>query len=105
MKKFLASLPVLAIPITNEDLYLHLAVSGNVGSSVLAMTESRQHRPIYYVSHVLQDAEQRYSKFDKFILTIITTARRLRPYFDAHQIIVLTYLPLRFVMQSPDSSG
>ena len=59
----------------------------------------------YYVSHVLQDAEQRYSKFEKFILTIIITVRRLCHYFDTHQVIVLTDLPLRSVMQSPYSSG
>ena len=66
---------------------------------MLARAEGCQHRPVYYVSYVLQDA-----KFEKFILTIIITARRLRPYFDVHQIIVLTDLPLQSVMQSPDSS-
>ena len=84
MKQFLASPPVLATPVTGEDMYLYLAVSGNVVSSVLARAKGRQHRPVYYVSHVLQDAHHRYSKFEKFILTIIITARRLRPYFDAH---------------------
>ena len=29
----------------------------------------------------------------------------MRSYFDAHQIIVLTDLPLRSVLQSPDTSG
>ena len=88
-----------------EDLFLYLAVSRNSVSSVLAWAYGCQHRPIYYVSHVLQDAEQRYSKFEKFVLTIIIIARRLRLYFDAYQVIVLTDLPLRSVLQSPDASS
>ena len=53
----------------------------------------------------MQDVEQRYSKFEEFILIIIIIVRRLCPYFDAHQVIVLTDLPLRSVIQSPDSFG
>ena len=41
LKKFLFSPLVLATPIIGEDLYLHLAVSGNVVSSVLARAEGR----------------------------------------------------------------
>ena len=72
---------------------------------MLARAKGYQHRPVYYVSHILQDTKQWYSKFEKFILTIIITVRRLRPYFDTHQVIVLTDLPLRSIMQSPNSSG
>ena len=45
--------PVLATPTPGEDLYLYLAVSGISVSSVLARAEGRQHRPVYYVSHIL----------------------------------------------------
>ncbi|KAM1961256.1 hypothetical protein ACFX16_021719 [Malus domestica] len=33
------------------------------------------------------------------------SARKLRPYFQAHAIIVLTNHPLRQILQSPDTSG
>ncbi|XP_068319684.1 uncharacterized protein [Pyrus communis] len=33
------------------------------------------------------------------------SARKLRPYFQAHSIIVLTNHPLRQILQSPDTSG
>ncbi|KAM2087215.1 hypothetical protein ACFX1R_024667 [Malus domestica] len=32
------------------------------------------------------------------------SARKLRPYFQAHSIIVLTNHPLRQILQSPDTS-
>ena len=37
-------------------------------------------------------------KFEKFVLTMIISARHLRSYFDAHQVIVLTDLPLRSIL-------
>ena len=53
LKKFLTSAPVLSSPIPCEDLYLYLAISINAISTVLARAEGRQHRPVYYTSHVL----------------------------------------------------
>ena len=39
LKTFLSSLPVLATPVSGEDLFLYLAVSSNAVSSVLARAE------------------------------------------------------------------
>ncbi|KAK3033640.1 hypothetical protein RJ639_033765 [Escallonia herrerae] len=54
---------------------------------------------------VLQDVETRYPKIDKIALALIKSARRLRPYFQSHTIIVLTDQPLRKVLLSPEASG
>ena len=95
LKKFLTSAPVLSSPIPGEDLYLYLAISQNAISTVLARAEGRQHRPMYYISHVLQGAELRYSRLEKFAYTGVLSARQLRPYFEAQPITVLTDMPLR----------
>ncbi|KAM2015174.1 hypothetical protein ACFX16_045732 [Malus domestica] len=52
-------------------------------------------RPVYYASKALQDAETRYSNIEKLALALVMSARKLRPYFQAHAIIVLTNHPLR----------
>ncbi|KAM1251479.1 hypothetical protein ACFX2J_039601 [Malus domestica] len=62
-------------------------------------------RPVYYASKALQDAETRYSNIEKLALALVMSARKLRPYFQAHSIIVLTNYPLRQILQSPDTSG
>ncbi|KAK3001469.1 LOW QUALITY PROTEIN: hypothetical protein RJ639_022468 [Escallonia herrerae] len=62
-------------------------------------------KPIYYVSKVLQDVETRYPKVDRIALALITSDRRLRPYFQSHSIIILTDQPLRKVLLSPEASG
>lgn len=61
--------------------------------------------PIYYVSHVLAESEARYSPLEKNIFTIIILARKLKLYFQAHSITVLTNVPLRQVMDKPDLTG
>ncbi|CAL8080853.1 unnamed protein product [Prunus armeniaca] len=38
-------------------------------------------------------------------LALVVSARRLRPYFQAHEITVLTNQPLRQVLQKPETSG
>ena len=42
---------------------------------------------------------------EKWTLALITAARKLRPYFQAHQVIVMTDQPLRQTLQKPDASG
>ncbi|XP_073107344.1 uncharacterized protein [Elaeis guineensis] len=106
LKRYLASLPLLVRPEVGEVLYLYLATSPEAVSSVLVReNENRVHQPIYYVSKVLHEAETRYSKAEKMIFALVISAQRLRPYFQAHAIMVLTDQPLRAILHRPDTSG
>ncbi|GAV56578.1 RVT_3 domain-containing protein [Cephalotus follicularis] len=60
---------------------------------------------MYYVRKALNDAEGRYPEVEKFAYALIIAARKLRPYFLAHTIKVLTDKPLRQVLAKPDTSG
>ena len=42
---------------------------------------------------------------EKLAFAVIIAARRLKPYFQAHTIIVLTDKPLRKAMSSPEAVG
>ena len=42
---------------------------------------------------------------EKLAFALITAARKLKPYFQAHTIIVLTDQPLKRVMSSPEATG
>ena len=57
------------------------------------------------MSRVLHDAEIRHTRVEKFTFALITAARRLRAYFQAHPIIVLSDQPLKQILQKPDLSG
>lgn len=41
------------------------------------------------------DAEKRCPTSEKLILALVVFARKLRPYFQAYTIVVVTNLPLR----------
>ena len=49
--------------------------------------------------------EERYPQIEKLAFALITAARKLKPYFQAHTIVVLTDKPLRRAMSSPKAAG
>ncbi|KAK3029250.1 hypothetical protein RJ639_038156 [Escallonia herrerae] len=105
LKAHLSSPPLLSKPFPGEYLLIYLSVTEVAVSAVLIREEDGVQKPIYYVSKVLQDVETRYPKIDKIALALIISARRLRPYFQSHTIVVLTDQPLRKVLMSPEASG
>ncbi|XP_077226244.1 uncharacterized protein LOC143859415 [Tasmannia lanceolata] len=95
LKAYLQELPLLSKPVPGESLYLYLAVGSAAVSSVLVQQEGKAEQPIYYVSRVLHDAEIRYQEIEKFAFAVVISVRKLRPYFQAHPIII----------QKPNTSG
>ncbi|XP_022862336.1 uncharacterized protein LOC111382551 [Olea europaea var. sylvestris] len=104
-KKHLGESPLLSKPHPDESLLLYLAVSDVAVSAVLTREENGRQLPVYYISKALLPAETRYSDMEKLALALITASRKLRPYFQAHSIQVLSNFPLRQGMQKTDASG
>ena len=90
LKKYMAQAPLLANPALNEVLYLYLAVSENALSDVLVKEELKIQKPVYYITKIRHGAELNYSTIEKFVLALVMASRKLRPYFQAHQVEVLT---------------
>ncbi|KAK3008933.1 hypothetical protein RJ639_014865 [Escallonia herrerae] len=86
--------PLLTKPVTGEDLFLYLSISEVVVSTVLIREEEGKQRHVYYISKVLQDVETRYPRIEKVALALVISARKLRPYFQSHTVVVLTDQPL-----------
>ena len=93
-------------PESGDTLYLYLATS-NVAVSVAQFKESgdAKLRPVFLVSKSLIDAETRYTHLERAALALRTAAQELRPYFQAHPVVVLTDLPLRGTIHKPNLSG
>ncbi|KAK3028730.1 hypothetical protein RJ639_037753 [Escallonia herrerae] len=72
LKEYLASPPLLSKPIMGEDLFLYLAVTESAVSAVLVREQDGQQLPVYYVSKVLQGAEQRYPNAEKLEFALLT---------------------------------
>ncbi|XP_076924710.1 uncharacterized protein LOC143587251 [Bidens hawaiensis] len=63
------------------------------------------HVPIYFISQTLKGPEERYLPIKKLVLALIYTARKLRRYFQAHVVRVLTDQPLQQVLSKPEVLG
>ncbi|XP_071688186.1 uncharacterized protein [Rutidosis leptorrhynchoides] len=61
--------------------------------------------PIYFVSKALSGSELNYLPIEKLVYALVVTSRRLRRYFQAHQIMVLTDQPIRQLLYKPEISG
>ncbi|XP_027156526.1 uncharacterized protein LOC113757421 [Coffea eugenioides] len=88
-----------------ETLFLYLSACNEAVSAVLVREDNGAQRPIYYVSRALQGPETRYTPAEKLVLALVHAARKLRPFFQAHSITVLTDQPLRQILTKPEVSG
>ena len=86
--------PLLTNPQPDEVLFLYLTVFATIISYVLVREIGTVQKPIYYTSRPIKDAETRYSRIEKIMLSLLILARRLHPYFQSHTVAVLTDLPL-----------
>ncbi|XP_074374075.1 uncharacterized protein LOC141714455 [Apium graveolens] len=92
-------------PDPKETLQLYLAVSDRTLGAVLVKNYEGNQHPVFYVSHVLKDAETRYPNAEKFAYGLVMTSRKLRHYFQGRTIQVVTSQPLKKILTRPEASG
>jgi hypothetical protein len=61
--------------------------------------------PVYYISEVLHDAKIRYLEVHKLLYAVLIVSRKLRHYFQAHKVSVVTSYPLRVVLHNPNTTA
>jgi len=105
LKKYLATPPILAKPVIGEPLYLYVVVSDTAVRGVLVREDRGEQKPIFYVSQTFTSVEYRYPQMEKLALVVVMSARKLRPYFQSHSIVVMGSMPLCTVLHSPSQSG
>ena len=105
LKAYLSSPLLLSPSNPRKELYLYLAVSQAAVSTAFVRKEDGSQRLVYFTSRVLRGAEKRYLQMEKLAFALITTMRKLKPYFQAHTIVVLTDKPLKKAMSSPEVAG
>ncbi|XP_075674963.1 uncharacterized protein LOC142644182 [Castanea sativa] len=95
---YLSAPPLLSPSILGEELFLYLAVSSAAVSAALIREEGKVQKPVHFISWALRGAEERYPQMEKLAFTLVTAARKLKPYFQVHTINVLTNKPLRQIL-------
>ena len=84
---------------------MYLAVSPTAVSAALVREEDKVQKPVYYASRAFRGAKERYPPMEKLAFALVIAARKLKSYFQAHTVIVLTDKPLRQAMSNPEATG
>nr|GEZ34825.1 reverse transcriptase domain-containing protein [Tanacetum cinerariifolium] len=105
LKQHLSELPLLVAPNPQEELIMYLSATYEAVSAVLMTKRGTTQSPIYFISRALQGPERNYSPMEKLVLSLVFAAKRLRRYFQAHPITVITDQPIKQVMTRPNVAG
>jgi hypothetical protein len=60
---------------------------------------------VHYINGVLHKAKTRYLEVYKLLYVVLIASRKLRHYFQAHRISVVTSYPLRGVLHNLNVTG
>ncbi|GJS65894.1 reverse transcriptase domain-containing protein [Tanacetum coccineum] len=91
MKKLILNLPSLTTPLPNDV--------------VLLIERKRKQCPIHHVSQTLNEAERNYALMEKLALSLHHMTRRLRRYFEAHSVKVITDQPVNQMLRKIKASA
>lgn len=94
LKQYLTKLTTLSKPSEGAVLLLYLAASPTAVSAALVEEKEEENKmtqfPIYFVSEALSGAKLNYLELEKIAYTVVMSSRKLKHYFHAHRIKVLS---------------
>nr|GEX24402.1 reverse transcriptase domain-containing protein [Tanacetum cinerariifolium] len=105
LKQHLSELPLLVAPKPKEELIIYLSATHGAISAVLVIERGTVQTPIYFISRALQGPILNYTPMEKLVLSLVFAAKRLRRYFQAHPITVITNQPIKQIMSRLDVVG
>jgi hypothetical protein len=111
LKATLANAPILTPPQGSEPLYLYVAATTQVASTVIVVECTEEghslpvQRPVYYISEVLSETKAQYPQIRKLLYAVVLERRKLRHYFVALPVMVVSSFPLGEIIRNPDAAG
>ena len=104
LKRYLSNPPLLSPSKGGENLYLYLAISTTAVSAALICEEAKKQLPVYYVSQAFPEAESSYLRIEKIVFALIVASCKLRQYFQANPILVITDQPIKKSMNKLEAT-
>ena len=85
------NLPTVQAPIRKKPLLLYLATSQYAIDALIAQEDGGGiEQPVYYINRALKDTETHYPRAERACLAIVCALRRLRHYFLAYEVWLMT---------------
>jgi ribonuclease HI len=111
LKALLTNAPILVPPAAGEALLIYVTATTQVVSAAIVVERQEEwhalpvQRPVYFISEVLSETKIRYPQVQKLLYAVILTWRKLRHYFEAHPVTVVSSFPLGEIIQCREASG
>jgi hypothetical protein len=111
LKATLAHAPILTPPRYGEPLYLYIPATTQVVSTVIVVERTEEghalpvQRRVYYISEVLSETKARYPQIQKLLYALVLARCKLRHYFKAHLVTVVSSFPLGEIIRNSDAAG
>ena len=109
LKKMLSTAPILASPLDKEPMLLYIAATNRVVSMVVVVERdgnwAKVQRPVYYLSEVLSNSKQNYPHYQKMTYGVYLAAKKLKHYFQEHDMRVVAKAPISEIIGNKDASG
>ncbi|GJW64413.1 reverse transcriptase domain-containing protein [Tanacetum coccineum] len=117
MKKLIAEVSTLTSLKEREELIVYLAAAKEAIGVVLMTDREGKQVPVYFVSRALRGPEINYTPMEKLVLALLSASKRLKRYFQAHTIVVITDQPIKlmtaikgqiladFIMERPEEES
>ncbi|GKA02293.1 reverse transcriptase domain-containing protein [Tanacetum coccineum] len=105
MKKRIAKLPTLTAHKEKEELIIYLVAAKEAISAVLMTEREGKQILVYFMSRALRGTEIYYNPMEKLVLALLSASRRLKRYFQAHAIVVITDQPIKQLLSRASIKG
>ncbi|XP_012849590.1 PREDICTED: uncharacterized protein LOC105969382 [Erythranthe guttata] len=103
IKSYLTKPPVLIAPVPGRSLILYIAAQDrSVGALLAQENDDGKESALYYLSRTMTPNELNYSPIEKTCLALIFAIQKLKHYFQAHVVRLISRMnPLKYVMSKP----
>jgi len=105
LKDFLTCPSIIQKSRPDQPILVYLAALEEATSVALVQEDEGEEQPIYFVSWTFHATKTRYQMIEKVALALVFTARRMRPYFQNHSIIVRIDYPIFKILCKSDLVG
>jgi hypothetical protein len=98
-------------PQDGEPLYLYVVATTQVVSAVIVVERTEEghalpfQRPVYYISKVPPETKAHYPQIQKLLYAVVLARHKLRHYFEAHPVTVVSSFPLGEIIRNSDAEG